>query len=218
MTVLERLGMTILKVNERFILGNSKYPGMFTALNALANAGRGNWALTHVLRCDFRGLNKGFKPGLDDVLAVLPEKLRESILAMDEFMGSHQGKMTVQPLKNTTLYSPWKVSYTRDGRSIYGFHVEPQRLEVYIYLNHHENVSRVGYRLKEETEQLYGWFYEHIPSRECRCPNNRRVDIGGQAKRICGLMNRLEAINPDQMTVERLKQIIIKVLEERKAL
>lgn len=214
LNALTRLGMTIRRNDDAVVFENTRYPGMFTALRALARAGRGVLALTNVLRCDFRGLIKGYKLGLEDVVAILPEKLRDNILAMDGFMQELGAKITIQPLKNTTLFSPWKVSYTREGRSIYGFHAEPNRLEVYAYFNKSDNISRLGCRLKEEADPLYTWFNEHIPIRECRCPNNRRVDIGGETKRICGLMNRLEVINPDGEDLARLRSVIVQGMKK----
>lgn len=208
LSALERLGMKIQRSDNAIVFKNTRYPEMFTALITLARAGRGVLALTNVLRCDFRGLIKGFKPGLEDVVANLPGQLRDNILMMDLYIQELGAKISIHPLKNTTLYSPWKVIYTREGKSIYGFHAEPNRLEVYAYFNKPDNISRVGYQLKEEADPLYAWFNDHIPMRECRCPNNRKVDIGGEEKRICGLMNRLEVINPDGEALDRLKRVI----------
>lgn len=208
LAALERLGMIERRSDGRVYLRNKQYPWMFTALTALARANREKLALTHVLRCDFRGLQKGFKPGLEDAISILPEAFRRTVLQMDEVMQSIGAKITVQPLKNTTLYSPWKVSYTQQGKSIYGFHAEPQRLEVYLYFNRPENITGVAFLLKAEDSRIYDWFSEHIPIRECRCPNNRLVDIGGEKRRICGLMNRLEVENPDALDLEYLKRII----------
>lgn len=205
---LRRLGLEMMQTTERIIVSNHAYPHLFTALSALCHAPNKKFALTHFLRCDFRGLLPGHQPGFDDAAAVLPDEFRSMVVDMETWLHSLNCKVAVEPLKNTTLHSYWEVSYRQKGKPLYAFHADTDRLDAFAYFNHPENVGRMGYLAKAASDALYAWFYERIPARICACRNNRAVDIGGQKKRICGLMNRLNIVNPNQMDWQNLKQII----------
>ena len=174
----------------------------------LCKGGNSKFALTNFLRCDFRGLLNSHQPGFDDAVSILPDDSKKMAVEMDKFMRNMKCKISVQPLKNTTLHSQWKLFYAMEGKSVYSFHSDTNNLEAFAYFNHYGNVSRMGYLLKEESDRLYTWFYDRIPTRLCLCRNNKLVDIGGHKKRICGLMNRMDVMNPDSYDLKNLKRII----------
>jgi hypothetical protein len=207
-SALERLGLKIKSINTRFRVTNDDYPKMLLALTTLCKSVSPRYGLTHFLRCDFRGLNRSHKPDFRDAVSVLPDSFEKGVEAMHVFMQTLKCKTTVEPLKNTTLYSKWKLTYQLKNKAVYSFHADTGHLEVFAYFNHPDYVSRMGYLLKNESNSLYDWFYERIPMRSCACRNNRRVDIGGREKRICGLMNRMEVVNPDREDFIKLKRII----------
>ena len=205
---LSRLGLEIKRFNNKITVSNSQYPKMLFALSALCKAGKGKFALTNFLRCDFRGLLNSYIPGFEDTVSILPDGFKKKAIIMNEFMKDLKCKTIVEPLKNTTLYSEWKLFYSFKGKSIYGFHSDTESLKTFAYFNHYENVSRMGYILKEESDSLYNWFYDCIPISMCSCRNNKLVNVGGREKRICGLTNRIDVINPDDANLKNLKRII----------
>lgn len=205
---LSYIGLEILKSEDKVVISNSKYPKMLIALSALCKSDNKKYAFTNFLRCDFRGLNKSYKPGLDDVISILPKNLKQIVTDMDEFIQNLNCKFSVQPLKNTTLHNKWKVSYNKNGKSVYAFHSDIESLVTFLYFNYHENISRIGYELKKEPDLLYTWYYDRIPASQCSCVNSKLVDIGGQKKRICGLMNRLEVTNPVMDDLEKMKKVL----------
>ena len=213
-TALARVGMIVQRSSDTITVSVPDYPYLLTALSALCKRGQKKFMLTNVLRCDFRGLLPSFKPGIDDATAVLSDHLKPMMAEMDMMMKRLSCKVIVEPLKNTTLYSPWKVKYTLRGKSLYAFQGDTDHLNVFAYFNHVQNVSRMGSLVREASDALYTWFYQHIPTRICACKNNRTIDIGGQKKRICGLMNRLDVSNPDSQDIRNLKRIIALYLEK----
>jgi len=205
---LSNVGMKIDQSQSKMTVSNNKYPKMLVGLSALCKANTGKFALTNFLRCDFRGLVDSFEPGFDDAISILTDGFRKMAIEMDDFMRSVNCSISIQPLKNTTLFSQWKVGYSLKGKSIYSFHSDIDSLETFACFNHYQNVSRMGYLLKEESDLLYNWFDAKIPTRLCSCRYNRLVDIGGRKRRICGLMNKMDVINPDVHDLQNLKQII----------
>ena len=211
---LSGVGLKIAQSHSEITVSNSKYPKMLFALSALCKANSRRFVLTNFLRCDFRGLIDSFKPNFDDAISILPEDFRKMAFEMHDFMRRAKCSSMVQPVNNTTLFSQWKIGYFLKGKSVYSFHSDFDTLETFACFNRYQNVSRVGYLLKEQSILLYNWFYDKIPTRLCSCPNNRLVDIGGRKKRICGLMNKMDVINPDEHDLQNLKHIIEIYLEK----
>lgn len=196
------------KATDRMPVTNAKYPKMLLALSTLCKSSNNKYAFTNFLRCDFRGLIHGFKPQFEDTMAILPGDLKSIAIKLDQFMQELGCKVSVEPLKSIVSDSRWKVNYSLNGKSIFAFCSDINRLELFAYFNYHKNVSRMGYILKDESSELYNWFYEKIPARLCSCKNNNLVDIGGQKKRICGLMNRLDVGNPNSNDLKNIEEII----------
>lgn len=204
---LSNMGIEVNIMPDKITVSEGKYTGMLLALSALCTADAEKWALTNFLRCDFRGLKK-YRPGFEDAVLFLRSEQKENATIMDEYMKSLGCKATVQPLKNTTLGSKWKLSYKRKSNSVYGFHADTDSVETYAYFNKPENISKVGHLLNERSEMLSNWFIEKIPTRNCACRYNRRVNIGGEEKRICGFSNRLVLLNPSSTDHQKLRRVI----------
>jgi hypothetical protein len=213
---LARLGMKIKRTKQKMSVAHDDYPEMLLALAMLCKSVPGKYTLTHFLRCDFRGLIRSHKPDFEDAISLLTSSPKEGIVEMHAFMKNLECKTAIEALKNTTLHSKWKLTYQLKGKAVYSFHADTDSLETFAYFNHPDNMSRMGYVLKEESHPLYNWFYDRIPMRSCACRNNRRVDIGGREKRICGLMNRLEIVNPNREDFKKLKRIITVFLDIKK--
>lgn len=212
---LSRLGLKIKRLKSKFRVAGEDHPQMLSALTALCQSPSPKYGLTHFLRCDFRGLIPGHKPGFEDAVSILPHSFRKGAGAMHAFMQTLACGNGVEPLRNTTLHSKWKLTYRLKNKAVYAFHADADRLEIFAYFNHPDNVARMGYLLKAESLPLYNWFFDRIPIRSCACRNNRRVDIGGREKRICGLMCRMEAANPKSEDFEKIKQIITLFLADK---
>lgn len=79
-----------------------------------------------------------------------------------------------------------------------------------IYFNHFQNINGFAKVLYEEDYDLLQWFEKQFPERLCACPNNRRVYFGGEPRRICGLSNRAEIVNPDDQDMDRAFYVLRK--------
>jgi hypothetical protein len=203
---LSRNGLMFSKDRRHTYVEASDHPNLLRALRALCRFGTRTYRMTNFLRCDFRGMVNN-KPGFNDVVAILGDKYTKNAEMMDGFMNQMKAKIKVQPLKNTTLGSVWKTSYVK-GKSIYGFQADPCWMEAYVYFNEDKNIKKVGYHLKETDPVLYEWYYSNFKEQECACQYNRRVDIGGEKKRICGFSNRLVVTEPDTPDFEKIKRTI----------
>lgn len=108
---------------------------------------------------------------------------------MDKMMEKMNCRRNINPLKARLLNQQWKVVYKKKGKSVYAFEEDIDNMNTFAYFNHPENISKMGYLLKDKSSSLYEWFYNRFQLRECSCKNNKLVDIGGNKKRICGLSN-----------------------------
>ncbi len=76
--------------------------------------------------------------------------------------------------------------------------------------NHFQNINEFSKILYEEEHELFQWFKNQFPERLCKCPNNRRVYLGNESRRICVLSNRAEIVNLDDYDIERALCILRK--------
>ena len=79
-----------------------------------------------------------------------------------------------------------------------------------IHFNDFQNITDFARILYQEDRELFQWFREQFPERLCRCPNNRRVYLGDEPWRICGLSNRAEIVNPDDRDMDRAIYVLRK--------
>lgn len=207
-SALSNLGMVIDISGNKITISNIRYTKMLIALSALCKADNKKYLLTNFLRCDFRGLNNSYKPEFNDIISILPNKFKKTVLDMNDYMQAIKCTYSAEPLKNTTLQSDFKLLYKLNGKLIYSFNADTDSLKTFAYFNHHDNISRMGYLLKDESESLFAWFYDRIPTSICSCKNNKLVDIGGRTKRICGLMNRIDVTNPSDENMKNLKNVL----------
>lgn len=96
------------------------------------------------------------------------------------------------------------------GKNICGFYADNESFMLCIYFNHFQNISEFANLLYEEDHDLYLWFKEQFPERLCKCRNNRRVTFGDESRRICGLSNRAEIVNPDDYDVDKALYVLRK--------
>lgn len=79
-----------------------------------------------------------------------------------------------------------------------------------IHFNDFQNITDFARILYQEDRELFQWFREQFPERLCRCPNNRRVYLGDEPRRICGLSSRAEIVNPDDRDMDRAIYVLRK--------
>ena len=93
---------------------------------------------------------------------------------------------------------------------ICGFYADHEYFMVCIYFNHFQNITEFARILYEEDYDLFQWFEKQFPERLCKCPNNRRIYFGSEPRRICGLSNRAEIVNPDGRDIDRALYVLRK--------
>lgn len=206
--ILSDRGLPFTERNGELVFSSAGYPHMLTALHYLCKTGTRKQALTSFLRCDFRGMSPSFALGFADVASVLPGEDQEAAGMLDRYMEDMRCKVFIEPLKNTTFQSRYKVIYKRSGKPLLSLEIDTSRLRIHAYFNHYENLSKMGYLLKEQSEPLYEWFFDRIPSTVCACANNKNVDIGGVKKRVCGLMNRMDVHQSDDASLDNIRQVL----------
>ena len=131
------------------------------------------------------------------------KKLEENLLGM-------KIKKKVKPLRGIVSDFKWKVEYSYKGKNICGFYADNTYFMLCIYFNHFQNINEFAKILYEEDLGLFQWFKNQFPERLCKCPNNRRVYFGEEPRRICGLSNRAEIVNPDNEDIEKALYILRK--------
>ena len=207
-SVLSRLGLVIEERKEKIIMTNLKYPSMFVGLSALCNSDNKKFHFTNFLRCDYRGLNKFYKPGIQEVIKIVPEGYKHIIQEVDAWMKEKRAKTEVRTMHYQPVLIPWKVNYSIKGKSAVGLQADFENLSLYAYFNNYKNIMLVASELSKVSEEFCSWFNDLIPGSNCNCKNNRRIEIGGMKKRICGLMNRMDINNPDKDNLARMKTIV----------
>lgn len=117
-------------------------------------------------------------------------------------------KIKVRPLRGIVSDFKWKVDYTCKGKSICGFYAQQDFFMLCIHFNNFQNITAYAKELWEEDRELFTWFKDRFPERLCKCPNNRRVFFAEEPKRICGMSNRAEIVNPSEEDVEKALYIL----------
>ncbi|MBN2535726.1 MAG: hypothetical protein JXB88_22800 [Spirochaetales bacterium] len=205
---LKTMGMNYTQSHNTLILSNNKYPMMFTGLSLLSRSPNRVYGYMCFLLCDYRGIREDFKPGFTDTLFVLDEEHKKEASEMNDLMNHIGTKLKIKPFRNTQAGSFWKLQYYKNGKAVASFHIDINTVHYFINFNNVNNISRMGYLLKDRSVELYDWFFHHIKTMNCSCKNNRKVDIGGTKKRICGLMNRMELYDPNQSDMDKMKSIV----------
>jgi hypothetical protein len=200
-------GLVINEVNGKYYITGKYYPKLFLGLWVLSNAPDSKYKYMDYLRLDYKGYYRPI-PEIDDVKLTMK---REHAEIIDLFLKSFKNvkiKYRVKPLRNITSGFNWKIEYTLNGKNIFGFYAEPDYLMLCIYFNNAKNITALSKKLENSDIELFNWFCSKFPERLCKCPNNRAVTFGDTKRRICGLSNRAEIINPSNDDAEKSIQVI----------
>ena len=207
--VLEELGIRIYEDQENVEILHTTYNKAMMGLQYLCKPPESKYKLMNYLRLDYKNAYAPI-PGVDDICQTLPA---ESVLAVKTLEKALQGlkiKTKIQPLRGIVSDFKWKVEYSYKSKNICGFYADAEYLMLCIYFNHFENINAFAQTLYEEDKELFCWFKDRFPERLCKCPSNRRVSFAGEMRRICGLSNRAEIVNPSTDDVEKALYILKK--------
>lgn len=175
----------------------------------LCKAPEGKYKWMNFLRLDYRN---AYAPGpaVEDICRTLPADSRAVVAKLEEYLSGIKVKAKIKPLRGIVSDFKWKVEYSYKGKNICGFYADSGYFMLCIYFNHYQNITDFATVLREEDPEAYAWFKEQFPERLCKCPNNRRVYFGGEPRRICGLSNRAEVVNPGEGELEKALHVLRK--------
>ena len=140
----------------------------------------------------------------------LPAKSVEVVKKLEHNLSGMKIKAKIKPLRGIVSDFKWKVEYAYKGKNICEFYADHEYFMLCIYFNYFQNINEFAKIMYEENYDLFQWFEKQFPERLCNCPNNRRGYFGGEPRRICGLSNRAEIVNPDGRDVDRAFYVLRK--------
>lgn len=211
--VLAKCGIGVEEDGDTIFIVHRDYPQMMEGIAYLCKAPDSKYKWMNFLRLDFKNAYSPI-PTVDDICKTLPAESVEVVKKLETDLAGRKVKTKIRPLRGIVSDFKWKVEYSCKGKNICGFYADKEFFMFCIYFNHFANVTAFAETLYQEDRELFQWFKEQFPERLCKCPNNRRVYFGGEPRRICGLSNRAEIVNPDEIDVDRALYLLKKRLEE----
>lgn len=200
--VLEKRGIRVYENNDTVYMLHGEYPQMMEGIAYLCQAPDSKYKWMNFLRLDYKNAYSPI-PTVDDICKTLPDKFSDAIKRLEDHMSGMKVKAKIKPLRGIVSDFKWKVEYSCKGKNIWGFYADHEYFMLCIYFNHFQNITEFAKILYDEEHDLFQWFKNQFPERLCKCPNNRRVYFGDEPRRICGLSNRAEIVNPDEDDVEK---------------
>lgn len=205
--LLERLGIQIKETGEQVTLIHKTYKKAMYGLESLCRVPDSKYKFMNYLRLDYKNAD-GKIPSVEDIQKTLPEESAKMITQLEESLKTIKTKIKVRPMRGIVSDFRWKVDYTYKGKSICGFYADSDSLMICVHFNHFSRITEFATMLLEEDQELFEWYKNQFPERLCKCPNNRRVHFGEEARRICGLSNRTETVNPTNQDMENILYIL----------
>lgn len=206
---LSKLGIQVDKNGDTVHIVHREYPQMMEGVAYLCKAPDSKYKWMNFLRLDFQNAYTP-APTVHDICKTLPHGSSEAIRKLEHLLSGMRIKAKIKPLRGIVSDFKWKVEYAYKGKSICGFYADREYFMLCIYFNHFQNINAFAKSLYEEDYDLFQWFKGQFPERLCKCPNNRRVYFGDEPRRICGLSNRAEIVNPDGQDVDRALYVLRK--------
>lgn len=207
--VLSGRGIQIWESGDTVHIVHEKQRQAMAGLLYLCQAPDSRYKWMNYLRLDYKNAYSP-APTVDDICRTLPVKSSELVKKLEENLSGMRVKAKIKPLRGIVSDFKWKVEYSYKGKNICGFYADNEYFMLCIYFNHYQNITDFAKLLQEEDQELFGWFKGQFPERLCKCPNNRRVYFGGEPRRICGLSNRAEVVNPSDEDMEKALCILRK--------
>ena len=207
--VLAELGIEVREIGDMVEISHKTYGQMMSGLLFLCKAPDSKYKLMNYLRLDYKNAYAPI-PTVADICETLPEKSVEIVKKLEEHLVGLKAKAKVKHLRGIVSDFRWKVEYAYKGKNICGFYADNESFMLCIYFNDFKNINAFSKTLREENTELFQWFKNQFTERRCKCPSNRRVDFGDETRRICGLSNRMEIVNPQAADVENALYVLRK--------
>lgn len=204
---LASLGVQTEEKDNDVYVSHKEYACAMSGLWYLCKAPDSKYKWMNFLRLDYKNAYAPI-PTVDDICTTLMPENAEIVKKLEDSLAGMKIKAKIKPLRGIVSDFKWKVEYSSKGKNICGFYADPGYLMLCIYFNHFQNITEFAGTLYEEDIELFQWFQAQFPERLCKCPSNRRVYFGEEVRRICGLSNRAEIVNPDKEDVERALYIL----------
>lgn len=207
--VLTGLGIQIYENSDVVYVGHKTNKSMMQGLLYLCGVQESKYKWMNYLRLDYKNAYSP-APSIDDICKTLSDESAESVRRLEANLKGMKIRTKVKPLRGIVSDFKWKVEYSYKGKNICGFYADNEYFMLCIYFNHFQNISEFAKALYEEDLNLFQWYENQFPERLCKCPSNRRVYFGESSRRICGLSNRAEIVNPDREDLEKALYILRK--------
>lgn len=207
--LLERLGGQIEEKGEQVTILHRDYQKAMFGLECLCKVPDSKYKYMNYLRLDYKNAD-GKILSTNDIKKTLPEERAKMITELEDSLKAIKIKTKVRPLRGIVSDFRWKVEYTYKGKNLCGFYADSESLMICVYFNHFINITEFATTLLDENQELFEWYKDQFPERLCKCPNNRRVHFGEEARRICGLSNRTETVNPTEVDMENILYLLKK--------
>ena len=204
---LMRLGLQTEEKNGAVYISHKVYQDAMSGLQYLCKAPDSKYKWMNFLRLDYKNAYAPI-PAVADICKMLSSDSAKIVKRLEDSLGEMKIKARIKPLRGIVSDFKWKVEYSFNGKNVCGFYADHEYLMLCIYFNNFMNITEFARSLHEEDGELFQWFKEQFPERLCKCPNNRRVYFGEEPRRICGLSNRAEIVNPDSEDVERTLYVL----------
>lgn len=207
--VLSKLGIQIDQNDDTVRIFHTTYKRAMEGIEYLCKAPDSKYKWMNFIRLDFKNAYSPI-PTVEDICKTLPVRSSEAVKKLEDNLSGMKIKARIKPLRGIVSDFKWKVEYAYKGKNICGFYADNEYFMLCIYFNHFQNINEFAKILYEEDHNLFQWFKNQFPERLCTCPNNRRVYFGNEPRRICGLSNRAEIVNPDDHDIDRALYVLRK--------
>lgn len=207
--VLSRLGIQVYENKEAVQIVHKTYKRLMEGVLYLCEAPDSKYKWMNFLRMDYKNAYVPI-PTVDDICKTLPARSVDAVKKLEEQLLGMKIKAKIRPLRGIVSDFKWKVEYSYKSKNICGFYADNEYFMLCIYFNRAENITEFSKSLQEEDSELFQWFRNQFPERLCKCQSNRRVYFGDEPRRICGLSNRAEIVNPSDKDIEKALYILKK--------
>lgn len=207
--VLSKRGIQIDQKGDTVRIVHTVYKRAMEGIEYLCKAPDSKYKWMNFIRLDFKNAYLPI-PTVNDICKTLPVRSSEVVKKLEDNLSGIKIKAKIKPLRGIVSDFKWKVEYVYRGKNICGFYADNEYFMLCIYFNHFENINEFSKILFEEDHDLFQWFKNQFPERLCKCPSNRRVYFGNEPRRVCGLSNRAEIVNPDDNDIDRALYVLRK--------
>lgn len=207
--VLAELGIMIHEEGGMVHIVHKELAQAMEGILYLCKAPDSKYKWMNFLRLDYRNAYSPI-PTVEDICRTLPASSQAIVTKLEENLAEMKVKAKIKPLRGIVSDFKWKVEYSYKGKNICGFYADSGYFMLCIYFNHFQNITNFAAVIQAEDQKLFEWFKEQFPERLCKCPSNRRVCFGEESRRICGLSNRAEVVNPGDEDLEKALYILRK--------